>query len=407
MKKFNVNIILFVFVCIFIAAGIWGNCFDRLKWETIYLLSGIKHLNMETVMNAKDTIDKVSSEELGYHDLMMEIDSARNNLLGTRVVIKDDTTVVKAYSDSLCEPSRKLDDSEIEEVVCRIQEFRKVSEENGSRFLYCAAPAKELYEQLPGNADNYMQENFERFLAGMESSQIPVLDLPAVLKDNNLTTGTDIFYYTDHHWKVYPGFIASAAVSKELSARYGFEYNEQYTDLQNYTVTSYPDWFLGSKGKKVGRFFSLHGTDDFELITPDFKTDMTEEQPIKGEVREGTFEETVLYMQYMEKDYYHASPYSIYSGGDFRLQIMKNNLNPDGKKILLVRDSFACAVAPFLALQTSELHICDIRDYEYFVGDRISLEDYIQQIKPDYVIVLYSGVSSVSQSHGLYDFLKQ
>ena len=106
----------------------------------------------------------------------------------------------------------------------------------------------------------------------------------------------------------------------------------------------------------------------------------------------------------MKKDYYNMNTYATYSGGDFRLQIMKNNLNPQGKKVLLIRDSFACAVAPFLSLQTRELHLCDMRDYDYYVGDKLNIKDYIQQIKPDYVLVLYAGISDISNSHSRYNF---
>ena len=32
MKKFNKNIIVFVFFVVFIIVGIWGDCFEQLKW---------------------------------------------------------------------------------------------------------------------------------------------------------------------------------------------------------------------------------------------------------------------------------------------------------------------------------------------------------------------------------------
>ena len=81
---------------------------------------------------------------------------------------------------------------------------------------------------------------------------------------------------------------------------------------------------------------------------------------------------------------------------------MKNNLNTHGKKVLLIRDSFACAFAPFLSLQTRELHICDVRDGDYYVGDKLNMKDYIQQIKPDYVLVLYASLNNISDSR--YNF---
>ena len=59
---------------------------------------------------------------------------------------------------------------------------------------------------------------------------------------------------------------------------------------------------------------------------------------------------------------------------------------------------------PFLSLQTKELSVCDMREADYVEGIRIDLKDYITKTKPDYVIVLYSGVGSVKEA-GKYDFL--
>jgi len=70
--------------------------------------------------------------------------------------------------------------------------------------------------------------------------------------------------------------------------------------------------------------------------------------------------------------------------------------------VLLIRDSFACAAAPFLALQTGELHVCDVRNGSYYVGDKLNMKEYIEQIKPDYVLVLYTGIESIADSK--YDF---
>ena len=230
---------------------------------------------------------------------------------------------------------------------------------------------------------------------------MPFLALNSVLKESECLV-SELFYFTDHHWTSYAGFLANKAICKELNDRYDYDYNEQYSDINYYDVKNYRDWFLGSKGKIVGSSFTSHGADDFELIVPRFETNLTEKQPFKNEIREGCFEDSVLYMENMRKDYYKINTYATYSGGDFRLQIMKNNLNKEGTKIVLVRDSFACVVAPFLALNTSELHVCDIRDGESYVGDKLNLEEYIKRVTPDLVLVLYTGVDRPSSSR--YDF---
>ena len=394
MKKFNKNSLLFVFVIIFIMFG--------LSLGTIRpILGSIKNIltGSFSIEEAKDNISTVTNEELTYHNLLMDFNSVKENFLSTKVIKKEDTIVVKSDSGSLIGQSKKIDIIEIKNVVKRIDTLKTVSENNGASFLYCAAPTKELYEIAPQNVENHSKENYDLFLSELANSNIPTINFADTI---NNKTDYEPFYYTDHHWTAKSGFAANNAMITELNAQYGFEYNKELMDISNYSIEHYQNWFLGSKGKKVGTYFTWSGADDFDLITPNFKTNLTEEQPFKNQIRTGEFKDTVLYTENLEKDYYKINTYATYSGGDFRLQIMKNNLNPNGKKILLIRDSFACVVAPFLALQTSELHVCDVRDADYYVGEKLNMEEYIKMINPDYVLVLYTGVSSASDSR--YDF---
>jgi len=117
----------------------------------------------------------------------------------------------------------------------------------------------------------------------------------------------------------------------------------------------------------------------------------------------GIFEETVLYPDRLQyENPYDSWVYSTYSGGDFRLQIVRNHLNQEGKKFLIIRDSFACVVTPFLALNAEELHIVDVRDF--ITSDPIDVYEYLEEISPDYVLVLYSGTESPDQPTGKFDF---
>ncbi len=403
MKKFNVNCILFAFVMLFITAGIWGDCFTRLKWAALDAVAVVRQGNLPDPETFTANVDNITDKELSYHSALMDIDSVRNNVLGTRVITKDGTTIVKSDDGSLMGTVEEIDDAGIKEIIPYIKELEAVSEENGAHFLYCAAPRKDYFESAPGNVTNAFKSNYDRFIAELRASETPVLDFSDMICEKK-TAGFEPYYYTDHHWTAKTGFLATKAICEELAERYGFVFDDRYVEFENYKVAYYSDWFLGSWGKKVGTYFTWRGADDFDVITPNFETSMTEEQPFKNEVREGVFEETVLYLENMEKDYYGKNAYATYSGGDFRLQIMRNNLNPDGKKILLIRDSYACAVAPFLALQTSELHLCDVRNFSYYVGEKINVEEYIKEINPDYVLVLYAGAFSLEGSDGRFDF---
>ena len=400
MKKFNKNILVFVFCMLFVGTGL---CSEKLIGEigeaTRKFVQGKSSVSRR-LSRLSETIDN-TGEKLSYHNEMVNVNSLKENLLGTRVVFKDDITVVKMNSGSLSSQSKKIETVEIEKTVRTINRLKNVSEENGAKFLYCAAPTKQQFEKSPENIDNYAEENYQTFLKQMSTSRIPYIDIKNELDSSNVEKD-DIFYLTDHHWDANAGFFATEALCRDLNSRYGFLYDEKYLDLSNYIIQSFNDYFLGSLGRKAGAFFTWHGADDFELISPNFKTNLSEEQPFKNQIRTGEFKDTFLYMDNMVKDYYNINTYATYSGGDFRLQIMKNNSNSKGKKFLMIRDSFACVVAPFLALQTNELHVCDVRNADYYVGPKLNIEEYIKKINPDYVIVLYSGVGDISDSR--YNF---
>lgn len=403
MKRLNKNVIVFICAFCFLIVGFFSRSIAaNLVKDVGRLFIGISQGDENSFSSFTNSINNDSTKLLSYHNQLMDLNSIKDNLLGTKIIKKDGDTVIKTEYGSLIDNVKLVNLSDIESISERIDMLRNVAETNGANFLYCAAPKKEYYETTQENAKNYFKNNFETLLSKLAEKNIPYIDFSGSYESKLVTDNK--YYYTDHHWTTLTGFNSTKKICEKLNGLYGFDYREDYVDLVNYNVTNYPDWFLGSSGKKSGTYFTWNGADDFDLITPKFDTNLTEEQPIKNEKRSGKFEDTVLFMDNMKKDYYGVNTYTTYSGGDFRLQIMKNNLNPNGKKILLIRDSFACVVAPFLALQTSELHICDMRNYEYYVGEKLNAEEYIKQIKPDYVIVLYSGVTSLEESSGRYDF---
>ena len=406
MMKLNKNILVFVFCMLFVGVGLCSRDYFVESKKAFHNLINGRASKFTRMAKFENKIDGISSENLFYHDEMMDINSFKENLLGARVVIKGLDTVVKFDSGSMGVKEERIKENEIEEMSSSVERLRTIAKQNGAEFLYCAVPTKQFYESFPSNVHSFAKDNFALLLKTLSNKDIPTLNYVEAFRNSGISD-TEIFYYTDHHWQASSGFAACRILCKELNNRYGFNYEEKYTDIKNYSRTLYKDCLLGFRGRQAGRFFTWHGADDFELIVPSFYTYMTEEQPIKNEVREGRFEDSVLFMddleeKYKEKDYYNWDPYSVYSGGSYRIQIMKNNLNSDGKKILIIRDSFAMVVTPFLALQTSELHICDVRDNEKYVGEKLNMEKYIKEIKPDYVIVLYNGVSNAQKEYNFF-----
>ena len=404
-KKSTKHIIIFIIYAMLVIFGISKAMVGNIGYSGIDLLAQLKNGEF-TEASVKTFIKKVdtsTSEDLRYLAPLMDLNSAKDRILSTRIVSKKGSTIVKTDTDYLISPTGSVNWEDIDEVTYRVDDLKQISEDLGASFLYIVAPRKEYFSKGPEYIDNYSAANLKAFVDSLEEKNVPTLDLSNTIKQK-FSNGEDAYFATDHHWTPYTGFQANQAICEELHELYDMPIDESKLDYAQYNTQVYQDWFLGSQGKKVGTYFTSRGADDFELITPNFETQLSEEQPIKNEFREGGFEETVLYLDNLKKDYYHKNSYATYSGGDFRLQIIKNKLNTEGKKILIVRDSYACAVVPFLSLQASETHVVDIRPGDYYVGDRLSVYQYIEEIKPDYVLVLYSGISNVTDELGRFDF---
>ena len=77
------------------------------------------------------------------------------------------------------------------------------------------------------------------------------------------------YFVTDHHWKIKTAFEAVNHISEILNNKYHFNIDSFYTDINHYHIISQKNAYLGSIGKRNGRFYG--GVDDFEYILPNLK----------------------------------------------------------------------------------------------------------------------------------------
>ena len=387
------NIILFLAFSIIVIVGLYGECANGLVENLNKSVDKLKSGRVKEAIEVIKNTDRISDGQLLYHDQLIDINSIRNNLIGTRYLPQNGNTV-KCESDMLAmENKERFDIDYLCSVADSILDLQAKSESVGANFLYLAVPEKGYYQSFPSNIDDVSKVNFDDYLNCLKEENVPVLSYVDEFEKLGMQN-EEIYYYTDTHWTTNVGFLAAQLACNSLNRRYGIFFDQKKLDINNYNQKLYCDWFLGALGKKVGSCFTWKGADDFNLITPGFPTSLIEEKPFEDSIRVGSFEETILYGERIyEKEYYHHDPYSGYCGGNHRLQIFKNQLENNGKKVLFIRDSFSHVVTPYLALQFKELHVADTRgeDIEMY-DEKVNWYEYMEEIKPDIVIVLYKGV---------------
>ncbi len=192
----------------------------------------------------------------------------------------------------------------------------------------------------------------------------------------------DAFYKTDHHWSQLTVFRFFQSLSRTLEDKYGIEINHDYLKLDSYEQIILPYTFLGSTGRFIG--YAGGELDDILILSPLFPTSFDVRRSSTETSGVGVFDQVFYDTSHLPPthSYFTGNIYGIYNYREHPHILIKNKLNKNGKKVVMLNDSFASAIAPFLSLLFSELHMIDTRTFD---GNII---DYIEEVKPDLVLIM-------------------
>ncbi|MGI5972457.1 MAG: DHHW family protein [Oscillospiraceae bacterium] len=271
---------------------------------------------------------------------------------------------------------------------------RRVEAEFQTPVLYVQAPSKLDMAPLPDGISDYSGAEADQVLAALSRCGVDTLDLRpafrAAAAERPDALG-ELFFHTDHHWTPAGAFLGYQILCEKLAADYGFSLadDETLTDPDSFTRTVFDGVFLGSQGKRVGTLYA--GTDGIEIWSPTFSTSFTYTVPMSGIEREGPFVTSLLFPERLaQTGYYDTNPYTIYAGDDYLLSRAVNHNAPNAPRVLILRDSFGCALTPFLSLVSGEVMAVDPRNFN---GDQEDMMEYLRWLKPDLVIVMNTASS--------------
>ena len=228
---------------------------------------------------------------------------------------------------------------------------------------------------------DFSNQNADKFHALLDDAGVNVCDLRKLLHQDGMNHH-EAFFKTDHHWKPETGLWVSRRILQILRDDYGWDMKPDILNPNNFEYVIYPEWFLGSQGKKF--MLSRTKPDDFTMIYPKYDTNIRFELPALSLDNTGDFSITYNMSQLASGDYYNTSSYGAYSHGGGAVVKITNFLAENDKKVLLIRDSYSDVVIPFIAMGVKYVEAVDLR---HMTG---SIRRYIEANKPDMVIVMYS-----------------
>jgi hypothetical protein len=235
------------------------------------------------------------------------------------------------------------------------------AEKSGLSLTVLPVPSgsQEQPENLPYSAPTHDQRQEYNELKQAMDQKAAVVDLFDKL---SLKTGNDFYFKTDHHWNAYGAYVGYAALSEAM----GFPCVKQ----SEFDYKTVPQPFYGTLYSKAVNTWQKPDV----LVLPYAKEKHSVVQVIGKKTHQGIYWE-----EYLNK----KDKYSVYLGGNPSVTVVKN---PDAKggKLLLLKDSFANSMIPYLSQNFSEIHIIDLRYYN------LDIYDYIKRNGIEKAAAVYS-----------------
>lgn len=264
-------------------------------------------------------------------------------------------------------------------------DFKAFLDGNGINLLYVNEPVKYIDDTVMEKQfglKSYSNQNADMFLKRIKGSGVAVLDLRQKLREDGLDV-RDMFYRTDHHWTTPSGLWAAQKIAESMNLYCGYDIDTELYAADNYDFTTYKNCWLGEQGAKVSE--SYVGLDDYTSVMPKFATSYlfkTENGNVPG-----TFDGFVDRSIYEQRKIYQSEGSNDIVSWHYSYSA-RNCINEKAErgKLLLLCDSYACAMEPFFSLGVHETDFLVLRD----MPNDFDLRQYILDNGYDTVIIAYA-----------------
>ena len=213
-----------------------------------------------------------------------------------------------------------------------------------------------LSEKLPAFADPYDEELYlDRIKASLPEGVW--FDSSAVLRQaHEADEARQLYYRTDHHWTTGAAFdvFAAWAAQKGIGS----------VNAGQYTAATVTDRFEGTIASKLGISGKADSIERWDTAVPyDYYLIYGQSDDIRNTMYQESFLET--------KD-----KYAYFYGGNYGLIETRMPDSRTGRRLLIIKDSYAHCFAPFTCSLFDEVDLVDPRYYNASIRELIASKSY-------------------------------
>ncbi|MCC0567026.1 hypothetical protein HN020_07835 [Brevibacillus borstelensis] len=323
------------------------------------MLEQLPSFSLEKGMNGTFTahFEKYLSDQFVFRDFWIGVKSEADRLMGK----KESNGVYVGKDGFLIQKFGKPEDGDLEEKAEAINGFAKSLPGLHTYMMLVPTAASVLEEKLPAHVTGDEERTYMEKVKEALSKDIAFVDVYPALRSKKEEY---LYYKTDHHWTTRGAYYAYQELGKQM----GFTPRMQ----ADFRIERATDDFYGSLFSKSG----------FRHVLPD-SIDLYLPKDDEAYSVEYASEKRSTHSLYERENLKKKDKYTVFLNGNHPL-IKITTGSGDGKKLVVVKDSYANCFLPFLTAHFEEIYVVDLRYYE----DR--LDELIQENHITDVLLLYN-----------------
>ncbi len=332
-------------------------------------LAEFPEVSFESIKSGEFTsgLDTYLADHFPIRDAFVGLNAYVNLALGQN----GDSGIYKCKNGYLITAPYKYNDVQIDKNIKYINDFQKSTGLDSSIMIVPTA-GYTLNNILPKNHKKY---NDDKVFSKIENKieNVDFINLSDFFQ--NAKNDTQLYYKTDHH------LTSSGALSM-----YQHFCKEKNIKPATFTLSKTVNGFYGTTYSKSGLW--LTKPDNIEIWTCDSENSYT------VTITENNKSETYNSL-YFESHFDNMDKYPVFLDGNHQKVVVKNKNCHNGKRLLLVKDSYAHCFATFLIENYEEIDMIDLRYYHKSVKD-IADENNLNE-----VLFLF-GTENFSETNNLF-----
>jgi len=327
---------------------------QKIKWDKDLMKSGV----------LAERVESYAQDQFPFREALINLKSDVEVLLGKGV-----NNGIYMGEDGYLFKKPGVYEEEI--LLANSKAIKSLSELLKDKLTIIVAPTSSmvLEEKLPDFLGAEEEKEYYQFIIG-EQNASQVLPVFEKLKKHDQE---EVFFKTDHHWTQYGAYLAYEELMHSFSLKPVDNALFSVQKIRDFQGTLYSR-FRGSFIK--GEDFVLYESENHEY-TVEY-------------IAEERMEEEILF----KDNLMNRDKYKVYLDGNYPLIRIRNPHAKHEEKILVIKDSFANAMAPYLVESFSEVHYMDLR------YNNTSLKEYIEKEGFSRVILLY-GMDTIGEDPNL------